>query len=159
MEKINIAVQRAVAETLENLAFMEAFPVSESPLSCPGEMTAALHFHEPTQGEIRISIPPTLLENISQNVFGLPSEDVSVPESKDLLAELLNTIAGRFFIELLPKEQPFRIGLPELDPSTLLEPDSHTNWYFRTGEHHFTISLSKLITPIHLGPELDCTVR
>jgi hypothetical protein len=146
VENIDNAVQRAVTDTLENLAFMEAFPVPED--ISPGQalMTAALLFHEPQQGEIRIAMPPALLEKISQTVFGLPAEGTAVPEPKDLLAELLNTIAGRFLIELLPADQPFRIGLPELDPPAAFEADSCAIWHFRADDHLFTISVSNLIS-------------
>jgi len=146
VENISNAVQRAVTDTLENLAFMEAFPVPED--ISPGQalMTAALLFHEPQQGEIRIAMPPALLEKISHTVFGLPAEGTAVPEPKDLLAELLNTIAGRFLIELLPADQPFRIGLPELDPPAAFETDSCAICHFRADDHLFTISVSNLFS-------------
>jgi len=145
VEKIDIAVQRAVTDTLENLAFMEVFPVPEGLPPGQTEMTAALLFHEPHQGEIRISIPLTLLADISQTIFGTPTEGMAVPSPRDLLAELLNTVAGRFLIELLPEDQPFRIGLPELDPPSLMETESLKTWHFRADDHCFSISLSNLI--------------
>jgi hypothetical protein len=153
VENIDNAAQRAVTDTLENLAFMEAFPVPED--ISPGQalMTAALLFHEPQQGEIRIAMPPTLLKKISQTVFGLPAEGTAVPEPKDLLAELLNTIAGRFLIELLPADLPFRIGLPELDPPAACGADPCAIWHFRADDHLFTISVSNLISihPLRTG--------
>lgn len=132
----------AVTETLENLAFMEAFPVQEDVSSAHMEMTAALLIHEPQQGEIRIALPVALLEGIAQNVFGMPAEGMALPDTRDLLAELLNTIAGRYLIELLPPDQPFRIGLPELDQPPAFGEDLCTMWHFRVDEHLLTLSVS-----------------
>lgn len=144
MSKIDAVALRAVAETLENLAFMEALPAhEESPGNGLG-LTAALLVHEPQQGEVRISLPSALLEKISRNLFGHPAEGVAVPDPKDLLAELLNTIAGRFLTELLPPEQPFRIGLPELDPPPTFAEEACSVWHFRADEHLFTLSVSNL---------------
>jgi hypothetical protein len=142
VEKIDNAVLRAVTDTLENMAFMEVFPVLEDLSPGQVEMTAALLFHEPQQGEIRIAMPPALLEKISRTVFGLPAEGAAAPDPKDILAEFLNTIAGRFLIELLPADQPFRIGLPELDPPPAFEADACASWHFRADDHLFTISVS-----------------
>jgi hypothetical protein len=142
VEEIDDAVLRVVTDTLENLAFMEAFPVQEDISPGQPEMTAALLFHEPHQGEIRITCPRSLLVSITETLCGLPEEGVSNGLLKDVLAEILNTIAGRFLEELLPDDQTFRIGLPELDPPANLDSSSLRKWCFCAGDDHFTVTIT-----------------
>jgi hypothetical protein len=146
VDTIDYAMSLAVTETLENFAFMEVFPAREEGSATPEGMTAALLIHEPLQGEIRLSLPPALLAAIAQTVFGLPVEGMPVPEPKDLLAELLNTIAGRFLIEMLPPEQAFRIGLPELDPPPAFEDEACTVWNFRADDYLMIVTISNFST-------------
>lgn len=142
MAEIDKAIVLAVTETLENLAFMEAFPVQEELAPGELEMTAALLLYEPHQGEIRIIFPRRLLVTIAETLGGLADASVSDGPLKDVLAEILNTIAGRFLEELLPKDQTFRIGLPEVDPPANLDSSPLRRWSFSSGDDHFTVTIT-----------------
>jgi len=146
-EKLDEAMLKSVTETLENLAFMEVFAASKEDPAPSGEnMSAALLFLEPFQGEIRSEFSRALLEEISETVCGLSQEGCAESALKDILGEILNTIAGRFLTELLPQTQPFRIGLPEPDPLPHPEPELLRTWHFRSDQHPFTVQLSKLFS-------------
>lgn len=146
MTNLTDAITNAVSDTLENLAFMEVMPVPDAG-DTPREealLAAALLIYEPYRGEIRLELPRPLLEEIFQTVFGLLEEETG-PDLNDLLAELLNTIAGRMLIELLPANQPFQFGLPVLNPAADCAMDTWTRWHFCTDSHQFTVCVSELV--------------
>ncbi len=143
---IDAAMLHAVAETMENLAFMEALPIEEEGAPDPAAMTAALLFHEPYQGEIRIALPRRLLAEIAENLSGPGESELAEPLLKDVLAEILNTVAGRFLDELLPADQTFRIGLPELDPPDAAGATPFRQWHFNTDTDRFSVVITDFFT-------------
>jgi hypothetical protein len=142
------AMLTAVAETFENLAFMEALPGDEDAVQTAQDecLQAALLFHEPVQGEIRVAFPRELLTQVAATVFGLPAGECSDSTLHDVSAEILNTIAGRFMNELLPEHQVFRIGLPEIGPAAAGdESEDWREWTFQADGYLFSVCLLNLL--------------
>lgn len=131
------AIGAAVAETLENLAFMEALPAEEG---AQGEtLTVGVLIHDPFPAELRLTLPLPLLGKIGEAVYALPAEELEEQILRDLLAEILNTVAGRFLTAYLPPEQSFRLGLPELGDEGVLPDAGERCWFYRMDDEQFTL--------------------
>jgi len=136
-------MHKAVGETLENMAFMEALSSEQPPPIEVGEMqTASLLMHDPVQNEFLMVMPRNLLLGISEALFGLPVEELTEQLANDTLLELLNTIVGKFLNELIPG-QVYRLGLPELEQLGD-EPlvDYENVWHYRIEDEGFSMALS-----------------
>jgi hypothetical protein len=101
----------ALEETLEHLAFMLVEPQSEN-CETPGAKTcwARLELVSPLPGILAVEMSEELAAHLLQMVTG----DESGQESLllDTVAELANTLAGRFLNRRLGGETEFRLGLP-----------------------------------------------
>ena len=122
------AMINAASQTLENMAFMEVMEHGDKAYEIPAEETAwtSMLIHDPVQGEIRLAMPQTLLKKLTGNIFALDEEEITESQMNDILNELLNTIAGLFMTNLLPDEQEYQLGLPELGTDELPEVDADT---------------------------------
>ena len=148
LEKIDAAIKQSVSDTLEKLVFMEVTETEEEVEFTSAPLTAVLALHEPYRGEIRVTFPRDLLAKMAETLFWLPEQGVTDRILKDVLAELLNTVAGRFLDSFLPQQQKFRIGLPELAGPDVSTAPSLGRWHFRTGEDHFMVALGQF-SPQH----------
>ncbi len=117
-EKLEQDIYRAIATTLENMAFMEVSQEVEEARSYPAEEMAAsrLLIHDPIQGELYLLMPKPLLSKIVSSVYNLPVEELTEQMLLDLLGELINTVAGLFLNAYLPGDQTYNLGLPEQVP-------------------------------------------
>ncbi len=109
------AMLDAVRQTLENMAFVE---VTEQPeeleLKIPDEASwVSILIHDPVQGEIRLAMPQILLQEMTANMFGIETEEATESQQQDIIAEILNTLAGLFMTNLLPDDKTYQLGLPE----------------------------------------------
>ncbi len=135
----------AVRICLENMAFMSVEPPSR-PEDCRSGQegySAVLLVHDPIQAEMQMSMPAAVLGEVAASIYASDAEELTETQRHDILAELLNTIAGLFLAELLPCEQAFRMGLPEVHKG-----DDHASepqqghWFFKTDHGCFCITLS-----------------
>lgn len=141
MEKFSASMIKATTETLEYMAFLEVLPASGNVCLPPEEeaLSSALLIHDPIQGELRLLMPKTLLGEICETVYAMPQEELADSVPADLLAEILNTIAGRLLDELIPDET-FRLGLPEVKEGWQIFDDSASRiWYFTAEARPFAI--------------------
>lgn len=109
------AMLDAISTTLENMAFVE---VTEQPeeleLLVPAQAAwVSILIHDPVQGEVRLAMPQPLLSEITANMFGIEADEIEENQKKDIIAEILNTLAGLFMTNLLPDDQTYQLGLPE----------------------------------------------
>lgn len=133
------AMQAAVAGCLENMAFMEAFPAEPDAAEPENPVWASLLVLEPTQGEFRLALSRSLLDAIGANVYGLETA-MSEQQAADLLAELLNTILGRFMAAILPQEA-FKLGIPEAGTTEWPPPEPDAiHWHF-TAEEEYSLAI------------------
>jgi hypothetical protein len=131
------AIVAAVAETLENMTFMEAAPAQSG---AEGEtLTAGLLIHAPFPAELRLTLPLTLLGKVAESVFALPAEELEAQVLRDLLAEILNTVAGRLLTAYLPPEQSYQLGLPEFGDEGVLPDTEEKSWFFQMEGEPFTL--------------------
>ena len=105
----------AARQTFENMAFVEVREqAAELSAQSPQDpVWACILINDPLQGEIRLTLPRELLIELAANMFGLETEEVTKGHQQDIIAEILNTLAGLFMTNLLPDDQAYKLGLPE----------------------------------------------
>lgn len=131
------AMKNAVSQTFENMAFLEVIDHydQEFTLSPEDLAWASLVIKDPVQGEIRLALPASALTQLTATIFALDPSEVDESKKKDILHELLNTVAGLFMTKLLPEHQTFDIGLPESGQDDLPPIDQDTLiWRLQTGD-------------------------
>ena len=114
---LKTALLEAVSQALENMAFEEVDLVDETSMSrveVGGNLWAILPIVTPLSGEMILSLSPECARRITENIYGT-LEDGQLEKGADLdaVAEILNTIAGRFVHALVPSNQSFDFGLPK----------------------------------------------
>ncbi len=109
------AMLDAVCQTFETMAFAQVTEQSaELELEVGNEsIWSSILVHDPVQGEIQMALPQALLTKIAADMFGIEQEEVNESQLQDIIAEILNTLAGLFMTSLLPDDQTYKLGLPE----------------------------------------------
>ena len=110
------ALQEAVSEIFENMAFQELTPIAKNPL--PSQVLwsfrqATMTIYSPLQGALVMTISPTMMQSVTANVLGIDLEDVDAGMQSDVLAEMLNTMAGAWMRKITDVSQPYELGLPD----------------------------------------------
>jgi CheY-specific phosphatase CheX len=147
---VESALFQAVSSTLENMAFEQADrPQADSPpyKSENDNIWARLPILKPTTGEISLQISLEYAQKLAQSLFE-GSDNITNDELvKDTLAEVLNTIAGRFMTQLIPAKDEFELGLPRVGISKLfIEDKDFISCDFDVGGHLLTVFLSGVIS-------------
>lgn len=103
-------------ETLENMAFVsiEECSLEEAANLKQPMLGVNLLITEPELLEMRLDVSKELLYQIAETMYTMDRDELSDPLINDLLAEILNTLAGRFMTEILPPESDFSLSIPEL---------------------------------------------
>jgi hypothetical protein len=104
-------------------------------------LTVSISVHQPFPGALRLVMPGELVVTIAETLYnpGDPQEiDVIL---FDVLAELLNTIAGRVLAEVVSHECTFRLGIPETGIESFSENDvPSVQCHFETEGHYFFLN-------------------
>lgn len=141
--RLTSAMTGAVSICLENMAFMsvDLLPADDDRPAAARCSSATLLVHDPVPDEIRLEMPAEVLSEIACSIYSVSADELSAQQRLDILAEMLNTIVGLFLTDLLPSDQDFRIGLPEVeeDAGTIIEPPQDS-WKFKTDYGVFTIT-------------------
>ncbi len=120
--KLDTSLSSAITKTMENMTF-ESVKFVDSPrdsnLDIDDRIWAVLPMVRPYQGELVLELSLEFGGTLAEEVWGFPSETISDDAVKDMLAEIANTIAGRFNDELLPPDEEFELGLPDTGLGTV----------------------------------------
>ncbi len=105
----------AVQQTFETMAFVEVAEQSEElELEIPAEASwVSILINDPVQAELRLALTHSLQSTMAADMFGIEVEEVNENQRQDIIAEILNTLAGLFMTRLLPDDQTYQLGLPE----------------------------------------------
>ncbi len=144
-EKLEQDICRAIATTLENMAFMEVGKEVDEAVRYPAEemVVSRLLIHDPIQGELYLLMPKPLLSKIASSVYILPAEELSEKMLLDMLGELINTVAGLFLNAYLPEDQTYNLGLPEKVPAGQEDsPFEMKQWDFQVENDLFSLALA-----------------
>lgn len=137
------AMHDAVSTTLENMAFMDVQPLTEAH-DCQGHQRvfrARLLVNNPIAGELCLIMPEELLGEIAAGIYGAPPTELEPQKLRDILNEMLNTIAGLFLSRVLPHNQTFELGLPEISETNCQQLDpTLLHWHFRADAGFFCLS-------------------
>ena len=150
IDHLQETMSAAVIETFENMAFMEVVQ-TDQPASPPPKsdmLKASILVHDPFQGELRLVMPRELTATIAETLY--PSGDQQNIDKQifDVLAELLNTIAGRVLAEIVSHKRTFRIGLPVTGIESFEETDPPGAQYnFETEGHSFFLMVCSEALP------------
>lgn len=146
-EEIKEAYVKAMQETLENMAFEQAL-LLEEPIEADEledeKIWAKLDMIDPVQGILYIKLCKDCAESLAENILGMPEDEEGFSETMitDTVAELINTIAGRFMRSIVPEDYEFQIGLPETGKGDLsLDKKEFLTLYFETAGRTFTAGI------------------
>lgn len=113
------ALTGAVTETIENMAFAEAVLQGRTntlPVPGKGDRTVWLRVLSPVKGILFMTLSGELLKTLMENIYGMYGDGDPGETGRDTMAEILNTMAGRFMSLLTGPDRNFEIGLPEPEP-------------------------------------------
>lgn len=111
------ALQQAVIDSFENLAFQEVTAIAKNPMPevvLRSFRQCRMMVFCPLEGTLSLTISPALLKNVAASVYGLDPEAVESDMENDVLTELTNTIAGSWMRAISAQDQLYELGLPEL---------------------------------------------
>jgi hypothetical protein len=106
---IAAALDQAVLDTFEHMAFMESTPIDEATGSNEAFRSVRLGAAAPLACEIALAASDATLGMLAEGLY--PGLELTPETGNDVLAELLNVIAGRFLAEL-DDSVPIEMGLP-----------------------------------------------
>ncbi len=122
-------VVQVVQGALEEIGFMEILPAATpSPYDeSVDRYRADILVNEPAPGEVRLIMPKPLLEKIAENVYAVEDDNVSEETLNDIMAEMINILAGGLMRLWAPDSQIFQLGLPSVGQEAFLKIDTLTD--------------------------------
>lgn len=128
LTKINLAMNEALIETMEQMAFTELI-IKKSPPSHTEFYAFYLDILLPYRGSVKLIIDKELAKLVIKNLV----LDENLQNGKDVVGELLNIIVGYFFQKTEPT-QLFELGIPvECDTKDMSD---YTVTYFENEAGH-----------------------
>ena len=125
-EFLKISLGSAIAKTMEEMTFeeVEIDEVPKIPSAIQNDsLWAALPIKRPLAGKLVLDTSQIYARKLAEGIFGGPGKEFSDDIVRDVLAEILNTVAGSFINELVPKDQEFELGLPTTGLGKIPEPE------------------------------------
>lgn len=111
-------------------------------------LKAGILVHDPFQGELRLVMPRELAATIAETLYQSGDQQDIDNILFDVVAELLNTIAGRVLAEIVSHERTFRIGLPVTGVESFEETDlSAVQYNFGTEGYSFFLMVCSEALP------------
>ncbi len=131
-----------VEEAMESMAFLEALPREETPVFAENVMGVSLAVLAPVAGVFHLLVEKELVQYLAEILYGSSQKEITEQHRNDLLAELLNTVAGRFLSETVPSNESFRLGIPQIMTgfSTLPSPPARCR-HFQVEGMNFSVCL------------------
>lgn len=117
-ESIRKAVETAIRETLEGMAFATVIAdfgeEEDSAAETSGGCWCRIHVLQPRSGGLALQLPRSLAATLTSTMYGLLDEGELTSELLlDALRELANTFAGRFCASMCDDHSMFEVSLPE----------------------------------------------
>ena len=145
LDRIEAPLSSAVSTTMENMTFEEIeFTDTQDRVTIADEelIWSALPIVKPYAGELVVKVSKTYGRVLAEEVAGFIDEDIPEAMVTDVLAEIANTIAGRFMEALIPEDQEFELGLPDTGNGDVGTVDGvAADIPLRIGEHSMIVSI------------------
>ncbi|MCG8606057.1 chemotaxis protein CheX [bacterium] len=137
----------AITRTLEDMTFDQVEIDDEVTVvdttSGNDHFWATLPVKTPLSGKMVLEISSTCAKQLAKDIYGGSDGEYSDKIIRDVLAEVLNTIAGNFIKELVPNDRLFEIGLPTSGVGNRPKPESPiTRVRAKVGVHYLTAVVS-----------------
>lgn len=117
-EEYKQLLKSTIIDVLSEMAFIQVEEVeSDIPLSSAyDKVDNPLYAYIKVKSHCSLFIlisSKTIIEEVARNIFALDFDEV-IEENllNDTLAEMLNTISGKFMKEITPEDQIYELGLP-----------------------------------------------
>jgi len=109
------ALSAAISDTIEEMTFQPVDEIiDENSGDTADDIWAILPLIIPVEGEMLIKLPVQYAAEFTRIVYALQDEEEFKDEMVfDLVAELVNTIGGRFMAKIVPPDREFKLGLPK----------------------------------------------
>lgn len=130
-EQLYKILLHALVDTMNTMAFVDVLPASQYPeekrieISFAGTMLwSALKIDSPYFTELEILTSPSFAKKLTETLY---TDSVRMDEQQlalDTIAELLNTIAGKFMLSLSIEKKEFSLGLPDKGHKGYFLPDN-----------------------------------
>ena len=145
-EFLQLSLGSAIAKTMEEMTFEEV-EIDEAPQTTLAmrndSLWAALPIKRPLVGELVLNTSQIYARKLAEDVYGGPGKEFSENVVRDVLAEILNTVAGSFIKKVVPQDQQFELGLPTTGLGKIPEPASPvTSIRANVGGHYLTAVLT-----------------
>ncbi len=114
--KLGVSLSAAISKTMENMTFEEVEiidEVNDDDIFPEDNLWAVLPLLRPYEGQLVLEVPVNYGRTLAKEVLGLFDQNVSNEAIMDVLAEMANTLAGRFVDELVSSDREFELGLPD----------------------------------------------
>lgn len=126
MTDLKEIIADAVSQTIESMAFVD---ISLSSTKTPYDehlvrLRVEILINAPFPGEIRLVLPVSLAVSFAKNMYNLDEKEVSEEILNDVLGEIINIVAGRIMADILPEDQTFQLGLPQVGQDVFLETEA-----------------------------------
>lgn len=145
LDQIQSSLSAAVSTTMENMTFEEieiADEADEVQIVDSDKMWSTLPLHKPLSGELVVQISHTYGRLLAEEVVGFVDDEISEDAVNDVLAEITNTIAGRFMDALIPENQEFVLGLPQTGTGRFADENGVAAMIpLRIGDHAMQVSI------------------
>ena len=132
-QKLKEKLSAVLEETFENMAFISIEEVEKDqlPIDDVQLLEVRLMVTTPVLMEIYLILTDELLRQVVETMYTIDAEEITDEQIQDVLSETLNTFAGLLMTELLPADQAFSLGLPEMvtDDSSPDENSDLTAYY------------------------------
>lgn len=143
-EQIKKATQDAVIKTFAEMAFIDAVPLEKSEGDVNYGPILSISFSYPVHGGFILYLPNECKQQIVEDVFARPWDELSLSEIDDCLLELLNVLAGNFLHILCGEDIKYNMNFPEVlfDESDISPGEDYKTYYFDAEDILFKTSVS-----------------
>ncbi|MFQ5649182.1 MAG: chemotaxis protein CheX [bacterium] len=146
VQELKASLSKAVFDTMENMTFEEVEIIDneeEVVMSTENLIWSVLPLNKPYAGELVVRVSKDYGKALAEEVLGLMAGEVSDETVTDILAEIANTLAGRFMDNLVPSDEEFQLGLPRAASGHPAEGQQEVvSIPVKVGEHAMIVSVS-----------------
>jgi chemotaxis protein CheY-P-specific phosphatase CheC len=116
-EKLENILSRVAVMTLEQLAFIFAFPEDEgNEIQQDSAVAVSIAFRGPSSGFLLLTVSKQILPELTANILGVDEEETTSDEQHDALKETINIICGNLLPDIFGKQVIFNIDSPKIIP-------------------------------------------
>ncbi len=115
----------ALSDAFENMAFMEVNRtenvLTEAELA--KYICSSLTFNATFEGVILLYLTYDLLAQIAEDLYSLDASEITEQVEHDILGEINNTFVGEYLSKIVPENETFTMGLPEVKKNDFSQDD------------------------------------